>query len=742
MASKNSTSGTTAPAASGHKRSTISAKAKGKPVLVKVRKAKTPADVRAGAVALALDLAADNRFHYGAGRAAHHNGCYFCGTNPGKKAGHGIKKVKFTWCCNPFVHACYAHGGGDKLALSLCRRRGSWDYKTGTGYDRLASQGRKFKKIHNPSLSKLIPGDVGCSSNHVKMYVGKWNGKHHICHSSGGDNNIEGSYKWNHSIRVETIKSCSGFRWYRYIGHGGAMMHRLSSSGATSISSDSVAGGTGTSSGQVSDDGSGIILENEIKQLWSSDNYEFVDLELQETESESLSRFKSSIQQALDSQFVLADRSSNAIPEMSLTGSIQDLKFDVVDKKFQANKAKALKVVEGSSLTTYPNLVEAPTIVLDFNGIKIGGSGNTGDIFPNYIDSMSVKKINGRINQYKLNLVYQVRPGEDPNFIDKLIARVGYRNPLKILYGDSVYPDRYFREEETFIMNATHNEDPSSARIRYTIDAISSVAVAAKSNNTFNAITDQPSNQIYKLLYNSGEVSNSLLSAFPGMQNRQLVSSSGLIPNTDSVVNIAGLNNSSPIAYLSTLVGSMKNAAGEASSYFLTYNNDSRFNGSYFKVSEVKKLSSSANYTGAVYSVDVGYPSDNMVMNFQLCNNQYWSLAYKFAGNINAYEYDMDNSGNIISNKINLINKNSKYEQYNLIDENWWKHATEFPISAKLTLKGLVTPAMLMSYINVNALFYGQKDIASGLYVVTEENDTVSGSGYRTELTLLRVAED
>ena len=49
---------------------------------------------------------------------------------------------------------------------------------------------------------------------------------------------------------------------------------------------------------------------------------------------------------------------------------------------------------------------------------------------------------------------------------------------------------------------------------------------------------------------------------------------------------------------------------------------------------------------------------------------------------------------------------------------------------------------MLMSYIYINAYFYGQRDIASGLYVVTEENDTISGAGYTTELTLLRVAED
>ncbi|MBQ6631706.1 MAG: hypothetical protein IJH55_06205, partial [Romboutsia sp.] len=58
----------------------------------------------------------------------------------------------------------------------------------------------------------------------------------------------------------------------------------------------------------------------------------------------------------------------------------------------------------------------------------------------------------------------------------------------------------------------------------------------------------------------------------------------------------------------------------------------------------------------------------------------------------------------------------------------------------KVTLKGLINPAILMSYIKVNALFYGQRDMASGLYVVTQQNDSISGSGYSTELTLLRVA--
>jgi hypothetical protein len=386
--------------------------------------------------------------------------------------------------------------------------------------------------------------------------------------------------------------------------------------------------------------------------------------------------------------------------------------------------------------------VEAPTIVLEFNGIKIGGYGNKGDLYPNYITSMQVGKINGEINQYTLNLTYQVRPGEDPNFIDKLISRVGYTNPFKMLYGDSNYPSGYFREESAIITDVQHNEDVSSYKINYTISAISAIGASTGSSQTYSSTYSKPSNAIYKLLYDSGEASESLLKLFPGMRDRNLVASKNIIPNTDNYVQIGGMVDASPLAYLSHLVSCMSN---DTSSYFLTYqdNNYNSFGGSYFKVTEIKNIKNSDNFTNSdnVYSLDIGFPSDNNVTSFQLSNNEYWGLVYKFAGDIPTYEYGIDDNGDVYSKQINPLLKNDKYRESSVIDTNWWNSLTEFPISAKVTIKGLVTPAMLMSYINVNAVFYGQKDIASGLYVVTEEIDRISGSGYTTELTLLRVSE-
>ena len=67
---------------------------------------------------------------------------------------------------------------------------------------------------------------------------------------------------------------------------------------------------------------------------------------------------------------------------------------------------------------------------------------------------------------------------------------------------------------------------------------------------------------------------------------------------------------------------------------------------------------------------------------------------------------------------------------------------TRFPITATLTIKGLLRSAMLMNYVRVNTYFYGQKHISSGLYVITKQEDRIDSSGYRTTLSLTRIAGD
>ena len=175
-----------------------------------LRLVKSNAQVIADAIKWLEWIANDNRFHYGYGEHAHHNGCYFCGTQRLKK-GHGIVDYQFTYCCNPLIGAAWAHGGCIPKAISMCQNCSSWDFNKGQGYDASSL----FTKLGHPAKSKLKAGDVLCNGHHVAMYIG--DGK--LAEASGGDDNKRNSQGWNNSIHIITMsdsKYNSFDRVYRY----------------------------------------------------------------------------------------------------------------------------------------------------------------------------------------------------------------------------------------------------------------------------------------------------------------------------------------------------------------------------------------------------------------------------------------------------------------------------------------------------------------------------------------------
>lgn len=150
-------------------------KAAVKTVRVTIRRP-TAEEGRAAAVAWAKKIAKDDRFTYGGGSIAHHNGCYFCGTNGGKvrrargtrwSGGYNGKSWKRTYCCNPFVHAAYAHGAKVPSMLKACRQMNAVDMTRSSYYSKGC-----FRGLGKPAFSKLIPGDIFVSGSHVWLYCG------------------------------------------------------------------------------------------------------------------------------------------------------------------------------------------------------------------------------------------------------------------------------------------------------------------------------------------------------------------------------------------------------------------------------------------------------------------------------------------------------------------------------------------------------------------------------------------
>lgn len=174
---------------------------------------KTNAQVISDAIVWAKWIAGDNSFHYGYGDHSHHNGCYFCGTQPKSKKNAGIVGYEKSYCCNPFVGAAWAHGGGDSKAWQLCHKGSSWDFGANSGY----AKSSLFKNLGHPAKSTLKAGDVLCNNHHVALYIGN----EYIAEAGGSDDNKRNSTKWNNSIRITKLTDSrykDFLRVHRYIG--------------------------------------------------------------------------------------------------------------------------------------------------------------------------------------------------------------------------------------------------------------------------------------------------------------------------------------------------------------------------------------------------------------------------------------------------------------------------------------------------------------------------------------------
>ena len=281
-------------------------------------------------------------------------------------------------------------------------------------------------------------------------------------------------------------------------------------------------------------------------------------------------------------------------------------------------------------------------------------------------------------------------------------------------------------------------------RITYTISATSACNYVTSTTFDFPATTDRPSNVIRNLLYNNGQTSQLLLEVFPGMSNRTVVNSNNWLPSDDAVVSIPAQTEVSTTDYINYLTSIMSNQSNDPnaiirnSTYYLTYQDDA-VNGAYFKISEVSKNNKTTVPTAYVYDVDINFPDENQIYNFSVNNDNAWALLYEYADKPQEYVYNIDEEG--ITERIYSPNYFSSSQQMNEIQKNWWTQMVEYPVSAQLTLKGLLKPISLMDYINIDVRFYGVKHFTSGLYVITSHQDTLSGAGFKSNLGLIRVGD-
>lgn len=457
---------------------------------------------------------------------------------------------------------------------------------------------------------------------------------------------------------------------------------------------------------------------------------------------------------------------SGAVSEEKAQTIKANIKYKTVSTKVTTTKLHTykgnLKRTKSTSLLSYPSLVESPFVMVKIGEFTFGTythkNLNTTEkakyrrMYPNFVKSLQVVKVNGTVNQYVLTLVYQIEPGNDPNYVDKILSKVGY-GKIKISYGDWASPEFIYREEEALVTKVTSNVDFGNSRITYVVYCTSSSLSLASNTYNWRAREAKPSDVIIDVLKNK---KYGLTEIFYGMKNiSKKVLRSTLIASDDKVVKIGAKQNLDPLSYINYLVTCMtsvtnknNNTAIKDSSYYLTIHDDvygdQNLNGPYFKITKVKSRGKTLQ-TADTYEVDINYPSENLVTSFNINNDNSWSLLYRYSDKVTPYRYYYTIGDDGIVNSESTPNSLVSADKYKMVTESqktWWTKMTQFPITATMTIKGLVRPAMLMTYIRVNAFFYGQRHVSSGLYIVTKQEDKIDQAGYRTTLTLQRIAGD
>lgn len=406
------------------------------------------------------------------------------------------------------------------------------------------------------------------------------------------------------------------------------------------------------------------------------------------------------------------------------------------------------------NLLSSPSRVETPFIkvaigeyvlgVFDVTS-KIVSGGKINKIkYPNYVQSLNIEKINGTVNKYTLVLKYAITEQNDPNFFEKIFSSVSKTRKIVFSYGDLSAPDYVYKDEEAIITRVKQRLEPSSAVITYTVYAVSVGSMLSVGAYSFKGKFAKPSDVIKELLY---EKKYGLQEVFYGMSNRDLVESEGLIAADDIQVQLQTKTNISVIDYLIYLVNCMTSSGTinrlqkqHFYSFIVVDDTSGKFNGPYFKIVRVDK----ASEMPSAYNLDIGFPSNNIVTGFEIEDDEGYSIYYDFQNKINDVQYvqRIDNEGNLVDEYAPILSSDTSNRLTNVNEATWWSKVTEYPIKAKITIKGLLRPAILMTHVRLNVLFYGRKHTTSGLYVITKQLDTIDTSGYRTTLNLLRIDKD
>jgi hypothetical protein len=224
-------------------------------------------------------------------------------------------------------------------------------------------------------------------------------------------------------------------------------------------------------------------------------------------------------------------------------------------------------------------------------------------------------------------------------------------------YGDMSMPTYIYKNEEAIITKVKQSFNlKGGGEISYIISAVSSAALSAGGNWTFQGLRARPSDVIKKVLRNT---KYGLRNLFYGMNDSNI---DYLIAGDDREVDIGSKRNISALDYINYLVSCMIPQGFTTSQYsgtdiyILTLHDDTTYDnkgfsdldvaGPYFRV---KRHSYKTNKSDA-FQIDIGFGNTGtIVTDFSVLDDEGYALLYDYNAKLNTESYvqRIDNKGNL-----------------------------------------------------------------------------------------------
>ena len=120
-----------------------------------------------------------------------------------------------------------------------------------------------------------------------------------------------------------------------------------------------------------------------------------------------------------------------------------------------------------NSLISYQTKVESPFVKIQIGDYTFGHPERSSDRlklnshlkikYPNYLNGINIKKINGAVNTYTIKMHYGITERDDPNMLEKIFSSISNTRKITLSYGDWMLPNYIYKDEECILTKVTSN---------------------------------------------------------------------------------------------------------------------------------------------------------------------------------------------------------------------------------------------------------------------------------------------